>query len=282
MRVKKIIIIGLVLLLSGCSTKFIYKNVDWLVYWYLDDFVELTQQQEDILDLKLATWLDWHKKNEIPKYIAHLDELSTDIATQKISLAKMDYHQHKAAEHWLRLKTRIVPDLVEMAHSLTQEQVSSMFAELDERNQEEAEEREERLDKTLENRRKDTVKKNKKSLKRWIGSLSSEQEQLIENMYGNYHSNGELWWQYRVKYQAELKSLLQTDNRDDEFSFKLRELLMTPEIFRSEELNHRQLDNSNTYKSFLLSVDELATQEQRLHLLSEISEFNEDLNVLIE
>jgi hypothetical protein len=282
MRVKKIIIIGLVLLLSGCSTKFIYKNVDWLVYWYLDDFVELTEQQEDVLDLKLATWLDWHKQNEIPKYIAHLDELSTDIASQKISLAKMDYHQQKAAEHWIRLKTRIVPDLVEMANSLTQEQVSSMFTELDERNQEEAEEREERLQKTLENRRKDALKRNKKSLKRWIGSLSSEQEQLIENMYGNYHSNGELWWQYRVKYQAELKSLLQTDNRDDAFSRKLRELLMTPEIYRSEELNQRQLENSNTYKSFLLSVDGLATPEQRLHLLSEISEFNQDLNVLIE
>jgi hypothetical protein len=282
MRVKKIIIIGLVLLLSGCSTKFIYKNVDWLVYWYLDDFVELTDQQEEVFDLKLATWLEWHKQNEIPKYIAHLDELSTDIASQKISLAKMDYHQQKAAEHWLSLKTRIVPDLVEMAHSLTQEQVTSMFAELDERNQAEAEEREERLDKTVEKRRKETLKRNKKNLKRWIGTLSSEQEKLIENMYGQYHSNGELWWQYRIRYQAELKSLLQTDDRDDAFSLKLTELLMTPEIYRSEELNQRNIENSNTYKSFLLSVDGLAAEEQRLHLLNEISEFNEDLKVLVE
>jgi len=73
--VKKIIVIGLVLLLSGCSTKFVYKNLDWLVYWYVDDFVELSDEQERMVDVKLATWLEWHKNTEIPKYVAHLNEL---------------------------------------------------------------------------------------------------------------------------------------------------------------------------------------------------------------
>ena len=31
---------------TGCGTKFVYNNLDWLLIEYLDDFVELTTEQE--------------------------------------------------------------------------------------------------------------------------------------------------------------------------------------------------------------------------------------------
>lgn len=277
---KKIIVIGLVLLLSGCSTKFVYKNLDWLVYWYVDDFVELSDEQERVVDVKLATWLEWHKNTEIPKYVAHLNELSDDIRMQQISLDKMDYHQQKAAEHWNRLKAKIISDLVEMAPMLSQEQVDSMFNEIDEMNKDEAKEREELLAKSPEQREKRSIKRNIKNLERWLGDINSEQESLIENMYGQYHSNGELWLEYRVRYQAELRSLFNESDRGDEFKAKLKRLLMQPEEYRSELLNQRNDENRNTYKAFLLAVDALATDEQRTHLLSEIADFVEDFSDL--
>ncbi|AEP30091.1 DUF6279 family lipoprotein [Brumicola nitratireducens] len=277
---KKIIVIGLVLLLSGCSTKFVYKNLDWLVYWYVDDFVELSDEQERMVDVKLATWLEWHKNTEIPKYVAHLNELSDDIRLQQISLDKMDYHQQKAAEHWTRLKAKIIPDLVEMAQMLTQEQVDSMFKEIDEMNKDEEKERQELLAKSPEQRQKRSIKRNIKNLERWLGDITSEQESLVENMYGQYHSNGELWLEYRVRYQAELRSLFNKSDRGDEFKAKLNRLLMQPEEYRSELLNQRNDENRNSYKTFLLAVDALATDEQRTHLLSEIADFVEDFSDL--
>lgn len=277
---KKIIIIGLVLLLSGCSTKFVYKNLDWLVYWYVDDFVELNDEQEKLVDIKLASWLDWHKNIEIPKYIAHLNELSGDIRMQQMSLDKMDYHQQKAAEHWVRLKAKIIPDLVEMAPLLSQKQVDSMFKEIDEMNKDEAKEREELLEKSPEQRKKRSIKRNNKNLERWLGDINNEQENLIENMYGEYHSNGELWLEYRVRYQTELRSLFNNPDRGDEFKAKLTQLLMHPEEYRSELLNQRNLENGNKYKVFLLAVDALATDDQRKHLLGEIADFVEDFSDL--
>ena len=277
---KKIIVIGLVLLLSGCSTKFVYKNLDWLVYWYVDDFVELSDEQERMVDVKLATWLEWHKNTEIPKYVAHLNELSDDIRMQQISLDKMDYHQQKAADHWTRLKARIIPDLVEMAPMLTQEQVDSMFKEIDEMNKEEEKERQELLAKSPEQRKKRSIKRNIKNLERWLGDINSEQESLIENMYGEYHSNGELWLEYRVRYQAELRSLFDDADRGEEFKAKLKNLLMQPEEYRGELLNQRNAENRNTYQGFLLAVDTLATEDQRTHLIDEIAEFIEDFSAL--
>jgi DNA mismatch repair ATPase MutS len=280
--VKKILIIGLVLLLSGCSTKFVYKNVDWLVYWYVDDFVELTNQQEAIVDAKLETWLEWHKESELPQYIQHLSELSDDIRTQQLSLDKMDYHQQKAADHWMRLKAKIVPDLVAMSPMLSQEQVDSMFKEIDKMNEEEADERAEMLAKTPEKRKRESLKRNKRNVKRWLGQLDSAQEQLVEKTYGEYHSNGELWLQYRVRYQAQLRTLLNGTDKGEGFKTKLTKLLMEPEKYRGELLNQRNIDNSNKYKEFLLAADTLATEAQRKHLLDEIAEFADDLNDLVK
>ena len=199
---------------------------------------------------------------------------------QQISLDKMDYHQIKAADHWTRLKARIIPDLVEMAPMLTQEQVDSMFKEIDEMNKEEEEERQELLAKSPEQRKKRSIKRNIKNLERWLGDINSEQESLIENMYGEYHSNGELWLEYRVRYQAELRSLFDEADRGEEFKSKLKNLLMQPEEYRGELLNQRNAENRNTYQAFLLAVDTLATEDQRTHLIDEIAEFIEDFSAL--
>ena len=55
MRNLGILLIGL-LALTGCSSKFAYNNFDWLVYWYVDDYVELTNEQEDLFDVKIDRW----------------------------------------------------------------------------------------------------------------------------------------------------------------------------------------------------------------------------------
>jgi uncharacterized protein YeaO (DUF488 family) len=281
MRVKKFLIIAFVILISGCSTKFAYNNLDWLAYWYIDDYIELTSEQEEAVDNKLQQWLSWHKSEELPKYLAHLAELSEDIKTQSISMARMDYHQEKAADHWMRLKQRVVPDLVALAPLLEQQQVDSMFAEIDKQNKEEAEERAERLDESEAEQRKDTLKRNKKNLKKWLGKLTPEQERLVENMYGQYHRNGALWQAYRERYQAELKALFEQEDRGLNFQERLQSLLMNPEVFRGEELNRRNVENGNKYKEFLLTVDTLATEKQRKHLIAEIAEFKEDVKDLL-
>lgn len=255
--------------------------MDWLVYWYIDDFIELSDQQEKVVDANLATWLAWHKETELPKYIEHFSELSGDIQRQQLTVEKMDYHQQKAADHWLRLKAKIIPDLVEMSPMLSQEQIDSMFKEIDKINEEKATETKELLAKTPEKRKSEFIKKNKRNLKRWLGKLNNEQERLVENTYGEYYSNAELWLEYRVRYQTELHSLLKSTDRGDTFKIRLNKLLMEPEVFRGNTLNQRNSENSRSNKVFLLAADALATKKQRKHLLNEITDFVDDLNDLV-
>jgi hypothetical protein len=279
---KKAIIIVFVLLLSGCSTKFVYKNFDWLVYWYIDDFIELSDEQEEAFDKKLEQWFVWHKESELPKYLAHLKELSDDIQQQQLSLEKMDYHQSKAQDHWVRIKERIIPDLVEMSPTLSNEQVESIFKEIDELNKEEAEERAERLEMDEDKRKKQSIKRSEKNLKRWLGPINEQQDALVNSMYGQYHSNGELWQEYRIEYQKALRALFDDPDRGDVFKERLQQLLSSPEEFRGEVLNQRNIENGNKYKAFLLAISQSSTEKQRKHLINEIEEFSSDVRDLMK
>ena len=44
------VVFTLSILLTGCSSKFAYNNIDWLMYWYIDDYVELDKSQKSLLD----------------------------------------------------------------------------------------------------------------------------------------------------------------------------------------------------------------------------------------
>ena len=36
---------ALVLVLNGCAVKFVYHQLDWLMPWYLDDYMEIPGNQ---------------------------------------------------------------------------------------------------------------------------------------------------------------------------------------------------------------------------------------------
>ena len=49
-------VVSSVLLLSGCSLSFYYKYVDWYVEWELEDYMSLTNAQEDIIEQVAKLW----------------------------------------------------------------------------------------------------------------------------------------------------------------------------------------------------------------------------------
>lgn len=264
------------LFISGCSTKFVYRNLDWLAYWYLDDFIELTDEQEEIVDVKLNSWLDWHKQNELPQYIKQINEIVSDVRTQQLSLAKIDEHQEKARGHWVRFRDHIVPDLVELSPILDEEQVTYLFAALEKENEKREKELNKISKKDPKKRAAKQLKNNIKQAKDWLGSLTDEQEKLIENTLPQYQPEAMLWLEYRRAYQSALRTLFSNNDRGEEFKLKLNALLLNPEQYRSDELSKRNDHNSEIYKNFLLSLLALSTEKQRERFADGANEYAED------
>jgi len=279
--VKKLYILIAILFLTGCSAKFAYRNIDWLVYWYLDEYIELTDEQQDVFEVKLNKWLDWHKQNELPKYVSQLDLLAQDIIDQNISAQRIDYHRDEARAHWVRLRAYITPDLVQMAPMLSPEQITYLFAALEKENLERQEELDENAQDSANERTEDRLKRTLKETKRWLGKLTTEQETMIENTLPQFHSNGTLWLEYRRAYQNQLRALFAQPDRGSEFAQSLSVLLTQPEQFRSQALQIRNDENSNAYVNMLLTLAVLSTEKQRQHVKKEISEFSKDLTDLM-
>nr|WP_136252394.1 DUF6279 family lipoprotein [Ningiella ruwaisensis] len=277
---KKIIVLLTVFLVAGCSTKFAYKNIDWLVYWYIDDYIDMTKAQEQQFDTYLEQWLSWHKRSELPLYLAHLEELKADIASQNISIAQMDYHQEKAREHWTRFRAHIAPDLAQLATTLSDEQVVYLFAALEKENLEDEEEREERAKRSEKRKKADWLDRNEDNLEKWLGNLTDEQETFVENSYGNFSSTSQYWLEYKRNYQQALRKVFSQAGRGEEFTSRLAELLTDPERFRSDEMQAVSARNESASKQYLLTIFSLSTEKQRQHLIEEIDSLRDDITEL--
>ncbi|TMP32045.1 DUF6279 family lipoprotein [Pseudoalteromonas rubra] len=274
---RKLLMVLALLTMTGCSTKFIYKNADWLSYWYLDDYVSLSDEQEAQFDERLLAWLDWHKAKELTRYAGQLKTLKQDIQNDQITLERIAYHQTLMLEHWYRLRGKVVPDLVELAPMLTQAQVSELFDELA---QAQAERTEKRAKRSEQKKHKRWLKERKKNLKRWVGKLSASQEQRIEQLYEQLVSTNDLWSDYRGRYQEELRALFAQPERGDAFKTQLSNLLMAPEVFRSEQLNLANEHNRKANHQYLLDVYQSLSEKQKKRLVSELDDLIDDIESL--
>jgi hypothetical protein len=279
---KKIVILLAVLMLGGCSTKFAYKNADWLVHWFIDDYVDLTRTQKDQFDADFANWLSWHKQTQLPLYLAHFEELTSDIATQNISIARMEYHQEKARDHWVRVRSHVTPDLVKLAATMSDEQVDDFFTALEKENKKDEKERLERAERSEEKRRDRWIKRNIDNLENWLGKLNDEQITLIENRYDNFTSNGMLWIDYRRRYQAAMREVFDVPDRGEAFAQAMLTLLNDPDVYRSDEMQTRSAANEEASRYYLLSLFTYSTDKQRQHLIKEINKWRDDVVDLLD
>ncbi|MBQ4845534.1 DUF6279 family lipoprotein [Pseudoalteromonas sp. MMG005] len=274
---RKIIILLALLTVAGCSTKFAYRNASWLTYWYLDDYISLTDDQEARFDERLQLWLSWHKAEELDKYIAHFNEIKADVEADNMSVQRIEFHQNRLRAHWYRVRDTLAPDLAAMAPMLTQEQVNTLFSELAESELESIKKRQKR---SVQKRKKRWLNDQENNLERWLGNLNDRQEDLIVALYDKQQTTADLRAEYRTNYQAQLKALLAKPSTDKQFETGLVKLLKEPEQFRSAELAERIAHNRHQRNQFLAEVYQSLSEKQHRHLIKELEELIDDFTSL--
>ncbi len=76
-RVKLLTLFVVLIFASGCSLKFAYNQLDWLIPWYLEDFIEFEGGQVELFDKHLEDYLEWHRVQALPKYARFLNQFET-------------------------------------------------------------------------------------------------------------------------------------------------------------------------------------------------------------
>lgn len=276
---KRIAIVCFSLLLTACSSQFAYNNLDWLAYWYIDDYVDLDRQQKDTFDIHLEKWLVWHRKEELQKYKEHLTSLRARFAEGGLTQEEILQEFDKGRSHWERLRAKVSPELSQFATLLSERQVEDLFSQLEEQNTEWEEDlKEQDPEKKVEERIEDLEDR----VKEYIGKLTSSQQDIIESFAPRFRSNSAEWLKYRRLVQSEAKAMFENRANNQNFSAELLVLMTQPETYRHTELTENSDHNRALYAQLLADISATLNAKQKKRVFRKIDNLIDDLQDLID
>jgi hypothetical protein len=275
----KLLILVLCLIFVGCGTKLVYFHLDWLIPWYVGDYISLDSEQKNLLEKRLAAQLEWHCRTQLPVYAETLSVLKRDIeeSGRRLDKQQLKRHYNKFMRHWKILLNEIAPDITDILLTASDAQIDELFGNLDKRNQKF---KKKYIDLPSEELNKNRHKRMRKSLDYWISDLTAEQKQAVANWSSRLTPIAQVWLQNREATQAYARQLLDKRNDRPEFRKKLKELIVDPESMYSAEYRQKIDINTDVTMDLIVELNHLLTLEQRKYLLNRIEKLASDFDKL--
>ena len=274
-----IIIVFVILILTGCGTRMVYPNLDWLLPWYLNKYMALDGGQKSELKKTVSRHLNWHCGTQLDVYANFLRHLSDDMGDQyhPITHAKLTSRWETLRGFWKDLMVQISPDVSDLLLSLSDEQVEAMFERLEERNQELTDDY---VDVDMNIRQDKRRKYMLKHMKRWISKLTAEQKQLVEDWSRRWQPTEIDWMAHRRDIQRRYRELFM--HRSDEVYFRERiyDLLVYRHRYRSEAYRQKLEFNTDLTFALILDIDRSLSITQRQHLQKKLVSLARDFEQL--
>jgi len=274
--IKYFILFNFIFLFVSCSsTKIFYNYGDYLVSWQVDNYFDLTSEQEEWIKKKTNLHLKWHRREELPTYknfLIEIKELAKDgVSMQELNEAFLKYETKRN-----RIYERLTPDVALFLTKISPSQIDYLEKQMLEDNQE--------LLAKLEGDH-DQIKKRKKyffdEMEEWFGEFSKNQITQLNDWLDEWYkessnsSNDRL--QIRLKSQNQFLSLLRTrpDSKDIEKWLKIWTINWGND---SKNLREERILRN---KKRILKVEKILTSDQRSHALQELDYWKEVLEETI-
>lgn len=261
--------------LTGCSsTTFVYNRLDIILPWYLDDYVEFDDRQEEQLDLLLESFLDWHRGEELPRYIDLLADIESALDRPVTGSDVAGFYGDWEAA-WMRLQDRSLSWMLELGESLSDQQMLQFLAQLQEQ-QEEFEE--EYLDRSEARFREDSYEGLRDSLQDYLGRLDKAQRARLQAAADDLLRSDAVWLAERAAWLLRLEVILQ---RQTGWQQAIRDAIDN----RDDLVSQRYLDTyrHNLAVIFSAVADVLNSRSPRQdrRLRAELRDLREDLQTLV-
>ncbi|WP_417655721.1 DUF6279 family lipoprotein [Pseudidiomarina aestuarii] len=270
------VVAGLVLL-TGCSTQLGYKFADTLIEWRLSEYVDLTSEQEQRIDPVIDELHLWHARSELPLYRQQLMTLRQRIANDELVEVDMQLLLNDAYSLWDRIRYQIEPYAQEFLPMLSAEQRQQVYEKL----AEQLDERRERIaERTQEEAYERTQERLEENVESWLGSIRSGQRRYLARWLQERDDMRLDWLAYNERVQSEFRDVL--ENAEGEaYQVRLRELILDPQQFRSEQLQRQLVVNQAATATLMFELYQSMDDRQRRHLLRKIDGYIADLDDLI-
>lgn len=266
----------LLLSLTACGTQFLYNRLDSYIVWELEDYVDLSDEQEAWLESRIAVHWAWHRREALPRYADWLTRLAREVQ-QPLTLTTLQARFTEAEQFYDEILRRLLPDIEQFLAGLSDAQIEALFAELEEENQEFSEEY---VAVSTEKLLKMREKRTSKSLRQWLGHLNEPQLQRLKEWAAGAHSSVAERLAFRRYWQAELRTALNYRHDQARFAARIKTLFLDDRSLRSPEFAAKSAHNLATFQRLLADESRLLDAGQRQHLRDELLDYAEDFRAL--
>ena len=277
-RLKNIYLLYFILLflIEGCNTwKLFYDYGDEVASWQLDNYFDLTTQQEEWIEERMRLHLEWHRKEELPRYRNFLIEVQNR-AGDGLTMSELDEGYARLDQKRVRTLERLLPDTASFLAGVSPEQINTLEKKMIEENQDMKEDLE-----SPEKIFKERKEKFWEQMEDWFGDFSKDQQDKINRLRTEWFPGlaDPLADRLERRRKSQLQFLAQLRSSQDKA--ELENWLRRSVINWAGETDSAKQARILRNKKRILQVDKLLTPEQRMHAVRELDEWIEILDRII-
>jgi hypothetical protein len=267
---------------AGC-TNFFYNRLDTLAAWYVQDLVSLDDSQRNDLRTWLNETLQWHRRSQLIRYAKFLRELAAT-APHPGTADTYKSVETQVEGFGSRLVEQAAPDAARLLMKLTPQQIDEFETNL-------ADKARERNEKNLEAQadgkwHEKRAKDIEKQLKRWTGTVTKEQRQLIAQLSSQFQSTSTDWMESQERWRhamfGALRARFTAGQSPAVVEERILALLRTPETQWTKAYQAKAAQNREQSLTVLGAIDASLTTAQRAYLQRELLQLADQLEGMIE
>lgn len=277
----RVVCVVMALALAGCSSvQLAYNNAPFLVQYQLDRYLDLNDEQEELLRAQLYSLQQRHREQVLPVYAATLREWAQSLSVQNVFTAedvleKQQILQEAALEFGKMGAAELGPVLT----SLTPRQRQRLAARFADSNEEYARNNLQNPKRAQERRRERFTE----NYQDWLGSLTAQQTALLDQWLLSHPNDPRNWAAERMARQGALLQIIDQAGQfesTEQASAALNRYFESLASYRTASMQSVQDQRKWALANLTAQILNLITPQQRRYLQEQLLSYAADFDAL--
>ena len=272
-----LVLLACAVVLSGCSRmNLAYRNLDLLIPWSLNDYLDMNRDQQTRFRAQLREHIRWHCRTQLPGYLDLIERLQAQVRQGSLDESALRAHYENAQEAIQLIALEITPTSVQLLRELDDRQVR----ELDEQLEKDRQEREKKyLEPPVDQQIRKRTDRMQERVEQWAGKVSAAQRQRIREWARALSEQNQLWLDNRAQWQKSLLNALRNRQQPD-FDERIARLLQDREVYWTAPYRAAFPAVEQTTIDLILDLHDMTDVAQRRHIDERLQDMRKDLGSL--
>jgi len=251
-----------------------YNNADWLLTWQIDDYFDLTSDQEDFVEERLENLISWHRNSELPRYSEIVDEMILR-AQRGISGEDYQWAINQFLDVYQTTINKAIPDATTFLMGLDSSQISYYIEQTAHRY--EAHENKEQPQRTEQEQKERRYDRTIERMEEWFGELDDSQKESIKELSYQLPLRYKYFREDRLRRHNAFIALLKSDLPEEQFSAKLKTHFSDFNAGRSEEYKQATAAYNEASKEMAVEISKILNNSQKEHAFERVRSYQVDI-----